>query len=266
MGPANSPASRIRTHFLFQHREKGYAMKKMILATAAMAAFAGSYAQAEDQKPEHEVSFNASIVSDYRYRGISQSRLDPALQGGADYTHNPTGLYAGTWLSTIKWIKDAGGDGNIEWDIYGGKRGEITKDVAYDVGVLTYVYPSNGLNPSANTTEIYGQLGYGPGYVKYSHSVTNLFGFADSKNSGYLDIGANVEVMQGLTLNLHAGRQRVRGPSSAASYNDWKVGLTKDFGVVTGSVALIGTTLTVPGPDGENLGKNGLVVSVGKTF
>lgn len=241
-------------------------MKKMILATAVMAAFAGSYAQAEDQKPDHEVSFNASIVSDYRYRGISQSRLDPALQGGADYTHNPTGFYAGTWLSTIHWIKDAGGDGNIEWDLYGGKRGEITKDVSYDVGVLTYVYPSNGLNPSANTTEIYGQLGYGPGYIKYSHSVTNLFGFADSKNSGYLDVGANVEMAQGLTLNLHAGHQRIRSNSSF-DYTDWKVGVTKDFGIATGSIALIGTNSDVyRGPDGENLGKNGLVVSVGKTF
>jgi uncharacterized protein (TIGR02001 family) len=79
-------------------------------------------AQEQEQKPEHEVSFNAALTSDYRYRGISQSRLDPALQGGADYVHNPTGLYVGTWLSTIKWTKDLGGSGNLEWDIYGGKR------------------------------------------------------------------------------------------------------------------------------------------------
>ena len=90
-------------------------MKKLILATAVTAAFMSSTAQAQDKKPDHEVSFNAAVVSDYRYRGISQTRLDPALQGGADYVNNPSGFYVGTWLSTIKWIKDVpGGDANIE--------------------------------------------------------------------------------------------------------------------------------------------------------
>ncbi|MGE5621817.1 MAG: TorF family putative porin [Bacillota bacterium] len=247
-------------------------MKTMILAAAVMAAFAGSCAQAEDKKPDHEVSFNASIVSDYRYRGISQTRLDPALQGGADYTHNPSGFYAGTWLSTIKWIKDTPGAGStpVEWDIYGGKKGEIAKDVSYDVGGLAYVYVNNKLKDAgaenANTFELYGQIGYGPAYIKYSHSLTNLFGFVDSHGSGYLDAGANVEMAEGLTLNLHAGHQRIKN-NSAFSYTDWKVGLTKDFGIATGSIALIGTNSDAyRGPNGENLGKNGLVVSVGKTF
>lgn len=248
-------------------------MKKLILASAVMAAFVGSIAQAEDKVPDNQVTFNASVVTDYRYRGISQSRLDPALQGGADYTNNPTGFYLGTWLSTIHWIKDAGGSGNVEWDVYGGKRGEIVKDLSYDVGVLSYIYPSNDLGSlsglsNANTTEIYGQLGYGPGYIKYSHSVTNLFGTPDSKNSGYLDVGANVDVSNGYTLNLHAGHQTVKN-NSGLSYTDWKVGVTKDFGIVSGSLAVIGTdtdAYTGPAPDRKNLGKNGLVLSVSKTF
>jgi uncharacterized protein (TIGR02001 family) len=242
-------------------------MKKLVLAAAIAAAFTGSLAQAQDKKPDHEVSFNASVVSDYRYRGISQTRLKPALQGGADYVNNPTGFYAGTWLSTIKWIKDVpGGDASIEWDIYAGKRGEIVEGVSYDLGVLRYQYPSNNLSPSANTTEIYGQLGYGPAYIKYSHSLTNLFGFVDSKRSGYLDIGANVEIGEGLTLNLHAGHQKVKN-NSPFSYTDWKVGVTKDFGIVTGALALIGTdTDNYVGPNGKNLGKNSLVLSVAKTF
>lgn len=246
-------------------------MKKMILAAAVMAAFAGSYAQAEDKKPDHEISFNASIVSDYRYRGISQTRLDPALQGGADYTYNPTGLYAGTWLSTIKWIKDTPGAGStpVEWDLYAGKKGEIAKDVTYDVGGLYYWYPNNKYGQvgtgfaNANTFELYGQVGYGPAYIKYSHSLTNLFGADDTKGSGYLDIGANLEVAEGLTVNLHVGRQRIK---NLTNYNDWKVGVTKDFGVVTAGIAAVGTNIDVAGPNGENLGKKGLVVSVGKTF
>ncbi len=249
-------------------------MKKLILTTAVLAAFTASFAHAEDKKPDNEVSFNAAVASDYRYRGISQTRLQSALQGGADYTNNPTGFYAGTWLSTIKWTKDAGGGGDIEWDLYAGKRGEIVKDVSYDVGVLSYVYPSNGLGSvasfaNANTTEVYGQVGYGPAYIKYSHSVTNLFGFIDSKNSGYLDLGANVDAGSGYTVNLHAGHQNVKN-LSVASYSDWKIGVTKDFGVVTASVAAIGTNadkVAYASPvNGKFMGKSALVVSVSKTF
>lgn len=240
--------------------------KQNVFATFALAMCAAGAVHAEEAKPEHELSFNVAVVSDYRYRGISQTRLEPALQGGADYTHVPSGFYAGTWLSTLKWIKDAGGDGSVEWDFYGGKRGEFGSGMSYDVGVLAYAYPSNGLNPNANTVELYGQLGYGPAYVKYSHSLTNLFGAPDSKNSGYLDIGANVDLAQGFVLNLHAGHQRVRN-NSAASYNDWKIGVSKDFGIATGSLAYIGAdTDTYVGSGGKNLGKGGVLLSVAKTF
>ncbi len=235
--------------------------------TLAMTALA-PLAQAEEKTPDDVVSFNASLVSDYRYRGLSQTRLKPALQGGADYTNNPTGLYLGTWLSTIKWTGDLGGDGSIEWDIYGGKRGELAKDVSYDVGGLYYFYPSNGLNPSANTFEVYGQVGFGPAYIKYSHSTTNLFGTANSKNSGYLDIGANLEIAAGLVLNLHIGHQGVKN-NGAFAYTDYKVGVTKDFGMFTGSLAVINAdtkAYTSPAPELKNLGKTALVLNLSKTF
>jgi uncharacterized protein (TIGR02001 family) len=251
-------------------------MKKLVLAAAITAAFIGSTARAEDKKPDNEVAFNVGVVSDYRYRGISQTRLNPALQGGVDYTNNPTGLYAGTWLSTIQWIRDIPGGGStpLEWDIYGGKRGDLTKDITYDVGVLEYLYVGNHLGnaglANANTFEIYGQLGMGPGYIKYSHALTNLFGNPNSKNSGYLDVGANIDLpVAGLQLNLHAGHQTVKNTANA-SYTDWKVGLTKDFGVVSGSIAYIGTNASsafyASPANGKNLGKNTLWLSVLKTF
>lgn len=245
----------------------------MMLVLAATASCAAGLAAAQEAKPVHDLSFNAALVSDYRYRGISQTRLDPALQGGVDYSHTPSGWYAGTWLSTIRWIRDTPGAGSspAEWDLYGGKKGELGHDISYDVGLLNYIYVNNRLgdvpgSANANTSEVYGQLGYGPAYVKYSHSLTNLFGFADSKGSGYLDVGANVDMTQGWMLNLHAGHQRVRN-NGAFSYTDWKLGVSKDFGVVTGSLAWVGTdTSSYRGPDGSNLGKNGLVLAVSKTF
>jgi uncharacterized protein (TIGR02001 family) len=248
-------------------------IRNTIFTTAVLAATALS-AHAQETPPDNSLTFNAAVTSDYRYRGISQTRLQPALQGGADYTHAADGLYAGTWLSTIKWTKDDGGSGDLEWDLYAGKRGQLGADVSYDAGVLAYVYPANGLSAqpglvNANTGELYGQLGYGPAYAKYSLSLTNLFGFADSRRSGYLDLGANVDLGGGLTLNLHAGRQDVRH-NGLASYTDCKFGLTKDFGIASLALAFVGTNasdIAYASPaNGKFLGKKAGLVSVSKTF
>lgn len=249
-------------------------MQFTILTAALFSIFAAGNAYADDTQAPTQLNFNAAVTSDYRYRGISQTRLKPALQGGVDFVHNATGIYAGAWASTITWTKDAGGDGAIEIDLYAGKRGELSAGIGYDVGVLTYVYPSNKLATvpgfvGANSTEVYGQLSYGPALLKYSHAVTNLFGFVDSKHSGYLDLAANLDAGHGLIVNLHAGRQRVQN-NGAASYTDWKLGLTRDFGVVTGALAYIGTNAgkaAYASPaNAKFLGKSALLLTLSKTF
>ncbi len=95
------------------------------LATSALLLALAAPLHAQEAQPDQVTSFNAALVSDYRYRGISQTRLQPALQAGADFTHNPSGLYAGAWASTITWTKDAGGGGDVEFDLYGGRRGTL---------------------------------------------------------------------------------------------------------------------------------------------
>jgi uncharacterized protein (TIGR02001 family) len=243
---------------------------KLATFVAVTLASLGADAMAQDSAaaaatPDNQISYNVALTTDYRYRGLAQSHFDPALQGGADYTHTPTGFYAGTWLSTIKWISDAGGDADVEWDLYAGKRGEITKDVTYDVGVLGYIYPSAGLGTNPNTYEIYGQVGYGPGYIKYSHSTSNLFGTADSKGSGYFDAGITTEIKDGYMLNLHVGRQKVRH-NDALSYTDYKIGVSKDFGVVAVALSAVTTTTDMYVGDGKNLGKGGVLLTVSKIF
>lgn len=233
-------------------------MKRLISGISLALVFAGASAQ---------VTYNAAVTSDYRYRGISQTRLQPALQGGADWTDG--GWYVGAWASTIKWTKDAGGDGSVELDVYAGRRGDIGNGVTYDVGVLGYAYPSNDLHPGADTLELYGQLGYGPATLKYSHAATNLFGFVDSRHSGYLDASINQEVGGGFVVNLHAGRQKVRN-HDVASYTDWKVGVTKDFGIASVALAYAGTNAdesAYASPvNGKFTGRDALVVTVSKTF
>ncbi len=233
--------------------------KSSVLAALALATSAAlpSLAYAD-------VAFNAGVVTDYRYRGISQSRLKPALQGGVDYSNGP--FYLGVWASTIKWVKDGGGDGSLEIDLYGGMKGEVVKDLAYDVGLLAYQYPSNKLKPSANTTELYGALTFGPVTAKYSHSVTNLFGFANSKNSGYLDLSATFDV-SGFSVTPHIGRQTVKNVS-AASYTDASLTVSKDIGngVVLSAMAVDAKTGAYIGAGGKDLGKRSLVLGAKVNF
>jgi uncharacterized protein (TIGR02001 family) len=246
-------------------------VQKTLAALAiAMAATGGALAPAVSQA---QVAYNVGVVTDYRYRGISQTRLKPALQGGVDYTAGA--FYVGAWASTIKWTKDAGGGGNVEIDLYGGYKGEFTKGFNYDVGLLTYVYPSNKLKPitgaSANTTEIYGALTYGPGTLKYSHVVSKgLFGAPDSKNGYYLDLSAGFEITDGWMFTPHVGHQRYKGPASGvASYWDYALTASKDFSGLVPSLALVGNSkikdsyYTVKGKD---LAKTTLVLGVKYNF
>ena len=246
-------------------------MKKSLLLLAVVGATVPVVSFAADEAPAVSVSVNAGVVSDYRYRGISQSRLKPAVQGGVDYAF-ANGFYIGAWASSIKWIKDAGGGANAEVDLYGGYKTELAKDLTIDVGVLRYQYPSADLSVSPNTTEVYGALTYGPATLKYSHSVTNLFGFADTKGSGYIDLSASFDVGGGVMLAPHVGYQKVKG-ISLASYTDYSLTVSKDFSGLLLSAAVVGTdTKDVPGsyayvsPDGKNLGRTTAVLGVKYTY
>lgn len=246
-------------------------MKKTLSAVTAVAL--GATALMAIPTVSHaQLAFNASVTSDYRYRGISQSRLKPAVSAGADYASG--GLYIGVWASSIKWIKDVGGDAGVEIDVYGGYKGEISKGLAFDVGMLTYQYPSNKLKPitgaNANTTEIYGALTFGPATAKYSYAITDTFGNFDSKGSYYLDLSATFDV-GGLAVVPHLGYQKISGPlSKPGSYTDYSLTVSKDFSGLVVSGALVGTdadeTFYVSPVGGKKLGKTGVVLSLKYNF
>ena len=236
------------------------------MALALLALASGAWAQATAQ-PDYTLSYNVGAVTDYRYRGISQTRLKPALQGGPDFAHK-SGFYLGAWASTIKWIKDAGGDAPAELDLYGGYKGSAGS-VGYDLGLLRYQYPGHDLATSPNTTEVYGAATFGVATLKYSHSVTNLFGFADSKNSYYVDASAAFDLGNGFSVTPHVGYQKVKN-NDAFSYTDYSVALGKDFGNgASASIAAVGTdadrALYVT-PAGKFTGRNALVLGAKYTF
>ena len=256
-------------------------MKKIvspILVALTLSAAAGAMAQtAAPAEPASSLSFNVGAVSDYRYRGISQSRKEAALQGGVDYA-DKSGFYVGAWGSTIKWITDTAGvtSGNTELDLYGGYKGAVG-DVAYDVGFLRYEYPSNtyknatagGVN--ANTNEVYGAVTYGVVTAKYSHAISDIFGNINSKNSYYLDLSAALDLGDGYSLTPHVGRQMIKN-TAICSYNDFSVTLGKDLGnglsaslmaVTTNAETACASYLT---PAGKLNGGSGLVAGVKYAF
>ena len=249
-------------------------MKKILVPTLIAAAIASLAPLAHAAEPESTLAFNAGVVSDYRYRGISQSRLQPALQGGVDY-NDKSGFYVGAWGSTIKWIKDAGATaGPVELDLYGGYKG-AAGDLAYDVGFLRYEYVGNKLSAvsgavNANTNEVYGAVTYGLFTAKYSHAISDLFGNANSKNSSYLDLSANFDLGDGYTLTPHVGRQIIKN-APTYTYTDYSLTLGKDLGNgLAASLMLVDTNndnyITSAATGSKNLGKSGVVVGLKYTF
>lgn len=244
-------------------------MKKSLiaLAVATLAAAAPSVSMAEDAPAASPVAFNVGVVTDYRYRGISQTRLKPALQGGVDYA-GPAGIYLGAWASSIKWVKDLGGKGSVELDVYGGWKGEVGAGLTLDIGALTYQYHDNKLPTSANTTELYTALSFGPATVKYSHALTNLFGNADSKNSFYLEGSAAIDLGDGYSLTPHVGYQSVKN-LDVATYTDYSLTGAKDFGnglVVSLAVIATDADKGFYSAKGKQLGKTGPVLGLKYSF
>jgi len=104
----------------------------IVLATAVASILTSGIASAD-------LSANASIYSNYIWRGVSQTSDQAAGQGGIDWGTDG-GLYAGTWLSNLS-------GGSYEMDVYAGFATDM-----FDVGVITYQYPTS---TDGNFTEVY---------------------------------------------------------------------------------------------------------------
>jgi len=163
----------------------------------------------------------------------------------------------------------------LHWDLYLGTKGEVVKDLSYDVGALAYVYIGGAdafhkigaADP--NTGEFYAALTYGVVTGKISVAPTNLFGVPDSKWSQYYDLSASFDLGSGFALVPHAGYQNI-ADHSALSYADFSATLTKDFGSgLSASLAIVATDadkdLYVTS-DAKFTGRTGVVVGVKYAF
>jgi len=243
--------------------------------------------------PEYTLTANVGIVSQYIYRGITQTARNPAIQGGFDFAHS-NGFYIGTWGSSISWVSDnfkamgaTEASAGMEWDIYGGYKGKAGP-LDFDVGALQYYYPgrydlagTTGM-VKPNTTEIYGALSKDWLSFKASYVVSNgLFGVDKADGSYYLDLSANYPIVDTWTLNAHVGYQKYTGTAcsgcssndSLYTYTDWKLGVTKDLGSGWSALGYYSDTnakdagYQIAGVNGgRNLGKGMFVVGVSRSF
>ena len=185
-------------------------------------------ATAAEETSPHSVSANVTLASDYRFRGVSQTYKDPAIQGGFDYSHE-SGVYLGTWASNVSESELAGA--NMEWDFYGGYNWAVNDDISVNVGGLYYWYPGSsetdyGFDP--NTFELYVGATWKWLNVKYSYSTTDYFGITNSDGTGYLEGNINYTLPYDVSLVAHLGGTFMAG-SGNEDYTDWKIGVSKEF-------------------------------------
>ena len=232
--------------------------------------------------PEHAFTSNIGLVSNYLYRGLSQTGGKPALQGGFDYAH-ASGVYAGVWGSNVSWV--VASSASLELDTYAGYKGGFAGDFSYDVGYLRYNYTGVYAEPlaagtaKADTDEIYGALGWKFLTLKYSHSVGDTFGVDEASGTSYVELNASYAMADsGVTLGAHYGKQTYKGTAAdaldaagtPATYSDYKLSASKDFsGYVVGLAysktnAKSGGFWTATQADGSktDLGKGTAVLSV----
>jgi uncharacterized protein (TIGR02001 family) len=162
-----------------------------------------AFADETDPPSDITVTGNVALVTDYRFRGLSLSGGDVAVQGSINVNHS-SGLYVGTWASSME---DSAIYGHTEVDVYAGWTGAIASGLTADVGLLYYVYP-NGNVGDANVFEPYASLttAIGPATAKfgvaYAWKQDSLGG--DDNLYLFTDLGVGIPNTP-LSLSAHVG-------------------------------------------------------------
>lgn len=225
-------------------------MRKSILGLSALAFFAAAtpaIAQDEDASGI-TISGSVGLVSDYRFRGFSQTNQNAAIQGGITVTHD-SGFYAGTWGSNVDFpnLDIAGNGATAEIDFFGGYATELAPGVTVDVGMTYYVYPKHTVNKVAlDLFEPYITLSteFGPVALKvgaYYAWEQDALGGSDSI---YIKADPTVAIPNTpFALNGHIGYANSNsflGGTNGEVF-DWSVGATASYKSLTFGVSYVDT-------------------------
>jgi len=236
-------------------------MKKYLIAAVLSCTAAPAFAQEEAPKPV-TVSGNIALVSDYRFRGVSQTDKGMAVQGGITVSHE-SGLYVGTWASNLSGWGTFGGS-NMELDLAAGYKADLG-GAAVDVGVTWYMYPSGAdktdfAEPYVKVSTSLGPVSALVG-VAYAPAQEALGNWSNTPQSAAGDKEDNIylwgDVSTGLpgtpvTLKAHLGYSDGNpglGPNGTSiaptgKYLDWLVGADVAVGPLTLGVAYVDTNIS----------------------
>ncbi len=222
-------------------------MRKSILGLSALALLASAapaFAQDEADAGPFAITGSVGIVSDYRFRGFSQSSQNAAVQGGITATTS-SGFYFGTWGSSISFA------GSSEIDLFAGYSTKLGDAVTVDVGLLYYLYPKHGggdtdfFEPYINLTGAIGPLTVKVG-ANYAWDQDALASFVNPGNASALYLHAEPSLAIPGTpfgVNGHLGyatSDAFPGGTDGKVW-DWSLGATATYKMLTFGVSYVDT-------------------------
>jgi len=207
---------------------------------------------------ESNLSWNISAVSEYIFRGASESDEHPTLQGEVNWAL-PAGFYVGSWASGIDY---GPGEPSMEVDYYLGWNTDINRLVNFNAQLSRYTYPGDSHRTSheivtATTINDTWKIS-----LQYSNDI-----YASDSVGWYYALKKTWTLPMELQFSAHAGRSVFRDNSAvgALDYTDWNVGLARSFGKVDVFLGYYGTDRNGRRSYGENANSRiFLSVSIGK--
>ena len=242
------------------------------IALAAFPAAASAQATAEptEPPPSFTVGGSVAIASDYRFRGVSQSDQEMAVQGGITIAHD-SGVYIGSWASNLAGWGTFGG-ANMELDLIAGYRTAIANGATLDVGLTWYVYPGGAdktdfAEPYAKLTGTAGgaTLTAGVAYAPKQEAIGKWYATGvDAARGVHTRAGAKDDNLylwgdaalpvtgSPITAKAHIGHswgQDGLGPNATAisptgSYWDWALGADATYRNLTLNVSYVATDIS----------------------
>jgi len=217
-------------------------------------------------------SANVGFVSEYFFRGISQTDDGMAIQGGFDYeveVAKPTSLYLGVWGSNVDFDEASGVDGaTLEFDLYGGLKGSIgDTGLSWDLGVIYYMYPGAASNLNYDFVEIAGSLDYDFGVAAVTASINySPENFGDSGVAWYPKLAVDVPVpsVENLSVSAYVAKQYIKDETTFGSpdYVEWNVAANYSLAGFDLSLAYSDTDIS-PSADGKG---ESVIFSVSRSF
>jgi uncharacterized protein (TIGR02001 family) len=209
-------------------------MKSIVNASVlASLLAASSVATAEFTWNDFTFSGNATIGTDYVFRGFSQTNEEPTIQGGFDVGH-ATGFYAGVWASNVEFNENAGvapadavNEATVEIDYYFGYANSLANlGLEYDIGGIYYSYPGASDSLDYDYWEIMGALSYSFG--EYFNATPTLNGaiyyspefFGNVGSAINYDIGMDIALPYNASFGGAVGFQTF---DKLDDYTHWKV-------------------------------------------